>query len=92
MLGVLFKRPDDQLDYDIDFSRWIPEDDTILSATAQVEPADSMVSAAQTIVQPQVVKVWLIDGQSGKTATIIVTATTAQNRVKQVEFQLRVKD
>ncbi len=92
MLGVLFKRPDDQLDYDIDFSRWIPEDDTILSATAQVEPADSMVSAVQTIVQPQVVKVWLIDGQSGKTATIIVTATTAQNRVKQVEFQLRVKD
>lgn len=92
MLGVLFKRPDDQLDYDIDFSRWIPEDDTILSATAQVEPADSMVSAVQTIVQPQVVKVWLIDGQSGKTATIIVTATTAQNRVKQVEFHLRVKD
>ncbi|AOJ09661.1 hypothetical protein [Burkholderia mayonis] len=92
MLGIFFKSPVDQLDYDIDFSRWLADGDMIASASAVVRPADSMVSAAQVIAQPEIVKVWLVDGVSGKTASIIVTATTAQCRVKQVEFQLRVRD
>ncbi|SEH89822.1 hypothetical protein [Paraburkholderia hospita] len=86
------KRPSDQLDYDIDFSRWLPEGDTIISATAEVLNADSMVSAVQVVPQASSVKVWLIDGVSGKTANVLVTATTEQNRVKQVEFQVRVRD
>lgn len=92
MLGIFMKRPVDQLDYDIDFSRWLADGDTIASATAAVQPAESMVSAAQVITQPETVKVWLVDGVSGKTASIIVTAKTAQSRVKQVEFQIRVRD
>lgn len=92
MLGIFMKRPADQLDYDVDFSRWLPDGDTILSATAKIQPADSMVSAAHVLAEPEVVKVWLVDGVSGKTATVLVTATTVQNRVKQVEFQVRVRD
>ena len=92
MLGVFFKRPIDQLDFDIDFSRWLPEGDTIQGATATITPSDSMVSAPQVLADECTVKVWLIDGVSGKTASVRVTATTAQNRVKQVEFQIRVKD
>lgn len=92
MLGIFMKRPADQLDYDIDFSRWLAVGDTLDSATAEVQPAESMVSAAQVVTQPETVKVWLVDGVSGKTATVLVTARTAQNRVKQVEFQIRVRD
>lgn len=92
MLGVFFKRSVDQLDFDIDFSRWLADGDTIQSATAAVEPSDSMVSAPQVLVDGDTVKVWLVDGVSGKTASILVTATTTGNRVKQVEFQIRVKD
>lgn len=92
MLGVFFKRSVDQLDFDIDFSRWLPDGDTIQSATATVEPSDSMVSAPQVLVDGDTVKVWVIDGLDGKTASILVTATTTGNRVKQVEFQIRVKD
>lgn len=92
MLGVFFKRSVDQLDFDIDFSRWLPDGDTIQSATAAVEPGDSMVSAPQVLVDGDTVKVWLVDGVSGKTASILVTATTTGNRVKQIEFQIRVKD
>lgn len=92
MLGVFFKRSVDQIDFDIDFSRWLPDGDTILSATATVEPGDSMVSVPQVLVDGDTVKVWVIDGVSGKTASILVTATTTGNRVKQVEFQIRVKD
>lgn len=92
MLGVFFKRSVDQLDFDIDFSRWLADGDTIQSAQAVVEPGESMVSAPQVLVDGDTVKVWLVDGVSGKTASILVTATTTGNRVKQVEFQIRVKD
>lgn len=92
MLGVFFKRSVDQIDFDIDFSRWLPDGDTIQSAAATAAPGDSMVSVPQVLVDGDTVKVWVIDGVSGKTASILVTATTAQNRVKQVEFQIRVKD
>lgn len=94
MLGIFFKRPADQLDYDIDFSRWLEDGDTIVGATAAVQPAESMVSAFVPPggIEDDAVKVWAIDGISGKTATVIVTATTAQDRVKQVEFQIRVKN
>lgn len=92
MLGVFFKRPVDQIDFDLDFSRWLADGDAIISATATVEPGESMVSVPQVLTQGEAVKVWVIDGVSGKTATILVTATTAENRVKQVTFQIRVKE
>lgn len=92
MLGCFFKRSVDQLDFDIDFSRWLPDGDTIINATAAVQPGESMVSVPQVLAQADIVKVWVVDGVSGKTADIIVTATTAENRVKQVVFQIRVKD
>lgn len=94
MLGIFIKRPVDQIDYDVDFSRWLSEGDTLQSATAAVDPSDSMVSA---IILPsgigsEVVKVWVSGGASGKTAAIVVTAKTAQNRIKQTEFQIRVRE
>lgn len=92
MLGVFFKRSVDQLDFDIDFSRWLPDGDAIQSATAAIEPGDSMVSVPQVQVNGDTVKVWAIDGVSGRTASVLLTATTIGNRVKQVEFQIRVKD
>lgn len=93
-LGIYIKAPADQLDYDVLFDRWLVDGDSIQSATAMVEPADSMVSAfiPPDGVDGDTVKVWAIDGISGKTATVIVTATTVQNRVKQVKFQIRVRD
>lgn len=92
-LGIFQKASVDVLDYDIDFSRWLPDDDTVASATASVQPAESMVSVAQIVVTPgQPVKVWLIDGVSGMTATVGVVARTTQGRTKQVEFQIRVRN
>ncbi|MGX0136352.1 phage fiber-tail adaptor protein [Cupriavidus metallidurans] len=92
ILGIFGKTPGEQLDYDVDFSRWMADGDTIIAATAKVEQPESLVSVAQVVVQPASVKVWLVDGLAGKTATVVVSATTAQNRVKEAEFQIRVRD
>jgi len=89
----IFTKPDTaKWDYDVDFSRFLSDGDTITEATAVVLEADSMVSIPLVTVQPDTVKVWLVDGVAGKTATIEVTATTQFGRIDPVKFKVRIKD
>ncbi len=90
MLGTVRKRPDDQLDYDVTFERWLSNGDVITDATATVEP--SGVSVDRVVVYGEVVKVWLSDGEAGTSYNINVTASTSQGRVKEVTFNLRVTE
>lgn len=90
MLGNVRKRPDDSLDYDIEFERWLSDDDAILDATALAKPEG--VNVERVLVFGTVVKVWLSGGEDGGSYEIAVTATTAQGRVKEVAFNLRVAE
>lgn len=98
MLGCMIKEPADQIDYDIDFSRWLPSDDTILTAVGVVTPAYDAVSNPNgvTVVSTQIsgstVKVWVNGGVDGITYKISVTVSTSGGRIKEVDFQVRVKD
>lgn len=89
ILGTFRQQPADTLDYDIDFSDWLPVQDVIVSATAVAEPNTLVVTRA---VQSPRVKVWCSEGDVGVTYKITVTATTNDGRVKQVEFKLKVKE
>lgn len=91
MLGTVLKQPADQRDYDIDFSRWIPDGDTITNAQAVASPAGELVVESIQITD-QVVKVWLSAGENGSTYTVTVTASTAGGRIKETEFKIRVRD
>lgn len=96
MLGTVRKRSDDQLDYDVDFSRWLSAGDIITSAVALAAPLDTTNPLELTVNSVQVfgtvVKVWLAAGIAGNSYQIQVTATTAQGRVKDVTFNLRVME
>lgn len=89
VLGSYRQQPADTLDYDVDFSDWLPAGDTIVSATAVAVPATISVT---NVISSPVVKVWCPNGVNGTTYKITVTATTNDGRVKQVEFRLKVKD
>lgn len=89
MLGTVRKRPDDTLDYDVEFARWLSDGDSITSATA-VATAGVSINAVQ--VFGTVVKVWIAGGTAGESYAIEVTATTNQGRVKDVKFNLRVTE
>lgn len=94
MTTTLIKQPADQRDYDIDFARWIPDGDTITTATAIVTPivpATDIVIESVAITSP-VVKVWISGGLDGSTYKITVTASTTGGRIKETEFKLRVRD
>jgi hypothetical protein len=96
ILGTYDKQPGEKLDYDIDFSDWIPSGDTIVSAIVSVEiqPDALLVADTPATIQPggKAVKVWIQAGTSGKTYQVNVVATTAGGRIKEVEFRVRVKE
>lgn len=91
MLGTVQKRPNDELDYDVDFSKWLTDSDTLTTVTAVVTPTGELVVESVAIVD-QVVKVWLKGGEDLKSYSVLVTVATSGGRVKEVEFKVRVKD
>lgn len=90
MLGVAKKQPGDTLDYDVDFERWIPEGDSLVVSSAVADDPGIIIGDVEVI--PPLVKVWLSAGISGRTYKITVTTTTAQGRIKEVDFLVRVND
>lgn len=90
MLGTAMKQPGDILDYDIDFGRWLPEGDILLSSSAVVDIPTLVIDDVEII--PPFVKVWLSGGEPGVSYKITVTTTTTQGRTKEVDFNMRVID
>lgn len=88
MLGTVRKRPDDLLDYDVTFERWLSDGDTITDATALVDPTGVVIDRVELF--GDIVKVWISGGTAGGSHKINVTATTTQGRVKEVTFNLRI--
>lgn len=92
---ALRKKPADQLDYDVEFERWLSDDDSVQSADAVASTVDD--DAAPLVVESvqlfgTVVKVWISGGSAGESYEINVTATTADGRVKEVCFIIRVTE
>ena len=98
MLGIMPKQPADVLDYDVDFSTWLPQADTVTTANAVVSPAYDAVTNPNGLqvtavqIQSPDVKVWTSGGVNGITYKVTVSASTAGGRTKEVDFQIRVKD
>jgi hypothetical protein len=87
------KRPLDRLDYDVDFSRWLPLGDSIASIAVTVTPATGGTLAADgSDFTATAVKVWVKDGINGETGHVEVKVTTIQARTKDVCFSVRVRE
>lgn len=93
MLGIKQMAPSDRQDFDIDFSDWIPDGDTISAVECSVDP-DGDVSVDDTDIASPSVKVWVVAPAYAPEATyeIDVKVTTAGGRTKTVCFKIRVRD
>ena len=91
-LGIDTKQPAELLDYDVTYEDWIPDGDTVVSATVTVTTADDSLTVTKVEIMTPIVKVWISGGISGTTYKITVLATTAEGRTKEAEFKLRVRD
>ncbi len=97
LLGKFEQQPAETLDYEISFDEYLPSDDFIQSVgdvTVEISPTGGLFQVGPTILQEdsRSVKVWLSGGTDRVTYKITVTATTAQGRVKQNEFKVKIKD
>lgn len=92
ILGTYVKQPHEVLDYDFDYSEWLPAADTIISTSVT---ADAGLTLGSTIIDPtthRVVKQWVSGGTDNVTYKVQLTATTAGGRVKEIEFKVRVRE
>ena len=91
MIATFTKAPAENLDYDIDFSQWLPDGDVITSVDATVSPIGELTVTSSQITD-QLVKVWTAGGVDGSSYTVTVAVGTSGGRVKEVCFKIRVKD
>lgn len=89
-LGNFTKQPVEVKDYDIDYSEWLSAGDNVESATVTVSPTGLTVDAVY-INDPRI-KIWLSGGTDGAAYKLTVTMTSADGRIKQDEFKIKVKD
>ena len=92
ILGRFTKQPAETLDYDIDFSEFFADGDTIQSVTSVVVSPAGLTKGSTFVNSGTIVKQWLSAGTDGVKYKITVTVTSGAGRVKQVEFYVRVKD
>lgn len=100
IIGKFIKQPAEILDYDIDFSEFLADGDTLISTgnPAVPSPLNVVVTPPGLTLGPTFVlsgvtlKQWLSGGTDGVKYKVTVTATSNAGRVKQVEFVVRVKD
>ena len=90
ILGNFTKQPVDVVDYDIDYSEWLTTGDNVQSTVVTVTPEGLTVDSV--FVNDPRVKIWVSGGTNGTTYKITATTTTADGRVKQDEFRVKVKD
>lgn len=90
-MNLFQKQPADQLDYDLDFSDWLTDTDTITGvvATSSVPLEMPVLSAA---VSGATAKIWVAGGLNGVTYKVTSTITTSEGRIKELEFKIRVRD
>lgn len=88
MLPTRMKGSEDRLDYDVDFRKWIPDGDRIMSAVAS--SSSENVSVTDYVIDTPTVKLWIEGGEPGETAIIRAKITTQQGRIKEVCFRLRI--
>ena len=84
------KQPTERLDYDIDFTNWLPTGDAIVTTVTSSTPAGLTiyVTDAATIIPI----VWVAAGVDKKSYIVSVTVDTSQGRTKEVNFKVKVKD
>ena len=83
------KTADETLDYDINFERWLSEPDVVIDAAVTADPG---ITIELVQIFSSIVKIWVSGGETYRNYDIKTLATTAEGRVVEVCFNLRITD
>ena len=90
IVGVAIQQPSEYLDWDVDYTEFLQDQDTISTVNVSVDP-DGELNAIATH-SGTVVKVWLSDGLNGKVYKVELTVLTTGGRQKQDEIQVYIEE
>lgn len=95
-IGQDDKQPVEVEDKDIDFGEWMPLGDSLDTVAVSVRRMSGPEATPLVVTKVQntttVSKVWIAAGAHGARYRVTVTARTVLGRVKEVEFDIRVKE
>ena len=83
------KTAGETLDYDINFERWLSELDAVFDAAVTADPG---ITIERVQIFSSIVKVWVSGGDAYRNYDIKTLATTAEGRVCEVCFNLRIAE
>jgi hypothetical protein len=89
-LDIISKSPNDLLDYDFDFVRWMAENDRVTDAVANIKNISATVE--KVTFDTDTVRVWIKGGILGEQGQMTVLITTDQGRKKEIAVQLRIRE
>ena len=78
---------DSRLDYRVDWSQWLDDDDEIVTS---VWSAPDDLTVVTDSLMDAITTIWLTGGQSGQTYTIKNTITTRMSRIHCRSFRLGI--
>lgn len=83
------KQPSDLLDYTIDLSDWLEDEDKISEAE---ETMPDGLELDDKVLSDEKVKLYIKNGEDGELYKISVKITTSGGLEKEVDFQIKVKE
>ncbi len=96
IIGTILQQPDEYLDYDVDFSDFLDDGDTIQNISVEIRPFANASGTLQVIAPPtnggNIAKIWVSGGEDGDSYTIEVTVLTNGGRQKQDEIEVEIEE
>lgn len=89
-IGNFTKESGERLDYDIDCSDWLSPGDNLLSINVTIDKPG--LTNTRAIITDPFIKLWFTGGVNGVSYQVKVEITTEDDRLKNVEFKIKVKD
>ena len=93
-IGSYRKQPREELDYFIDYNKWLVAGETITALTLEIQPeTDPPLAKSDTVTTDNVVIGFrLSEGVSGASYQITALATASDGQVVEREFRLAVEE
>ena len=90
IIASYVQQPSDRLDYEVDYTDWLPPGDSLLSTAVTAAPAGLVVDPP--LVVGERVKLWVSSGVAATKYKVTVTTTTTLGRIKQDELVFSIKE
>jgi len=90
-LATMIKKPNETLDYDVLFYKWLKKDDHLDNVQASLSTGATLM-VDHIDLADKAIKFWFKGGDIGEEASVSFTVTTLKGRIKQGCFKVKIRE